>query len=87
VKRKCNLTLSLFLLYSTATFACYNNPMRINAGKIKDEDLELSLSHGTITKISEGNYEVRTDRQGTVVLTIKDKKKNNEIERIAFTVK
>ncbi len=68
-------------------YAGINNPMKINAGKIKDEDLEFSLSHGTITRVSEGNYLVRTDKQGTVILTLKDKKKNKEIERIAFTVK
>jgi hypothetical protein len=71
-----------YILYSGV-----NNPITISVHKIKDEDLEVSLSSGTITRISEGSYEAKMDKPGTAILTIWNKKENKEVEKVAFTVK
>lgn len=64
-----------------------STPVSIKVEKVKDEDLEITIDGGTISRISEGNYEATVDKPGTTILTIRDKKKNKEIGKVTFTVR
>lgn len=63
-----------------------DNPVAIQMGKAKDEDLEFTISNGSITRISEGNYNIRVDSPGRVILTVVNKRKKNESSRVSFEV-
>ncbi|SRR5258705_1778673 len=64
-----------------------DNPVTIQIDKVKDKDLELTISNGSITRISDGNYNIRVDSPGRVILTIVNKNKKNETSRVSFEVK
>lgn len=68
-------------------YAGTGNPMKIKVDRVKDEDLDLSLSNGTITRVSESHYVAKPLKAGSAILTVRDQKKGKEIERITFTVK
>ncbi|MCX6318244.1 MAG: hypothetical protein NTW29_13195 [Bacteroidetes bacterium] len=63
-----------------------SNIITVTVDKTADEDLEMSLSAGTINRVSEGKYEIKVDKPGTVLLTVRNKKKNKEVGRVSFTV-
>ncbi len=53
-----------------------DNPIEIKVAKVKDEDLEVSISEGSILRVSEGNYIIKTEKTGRIILSVYNKKKN-----------
>jgi GldM C-terminal domain len=53
-----------------------DNPIEIKVAKVKDEDLEVSVSDGSIKRVSEGNYIIKTEKTGRIILSVYNKKKN-----------
>ncbi|MGH2553680.1 MAG: energy transducer TonB [Chitinophagaceae bacterium] len=64
-----------------------DNLVRIEMYKVKDNDLEFNISEGSITRISEGQFNIRVENAGRIILTIINAKKKNESGRVSFDVK
>ena len=70
-----------FVLYAGA-----ENRMTIVADKVKAEDLEVTISQGSIIPKGNGNYTVRVAKPGRVIITLFNKK-HKEIGAASFEVK
>jgi hypothetical protein len=64
-----------------------DNVIKINVSKVKEEDLEVSLSQGTITPESDGNFHIKVNNPGKAILYITSKKRNKELGSVYFVVK
>ncbi len=64
-----------------------SNSVSIKAFKVKDEDLDISISQGIIVRVGDGNYEVKVDSPGKAIITIRNKKTNKEVGQVYFVVK
>lgn len=76
---------------STATpFTFYigtENELTINADKVKPEDIEVTISNGSITQITEGKYIVKVDKPGRVIVEVFNTKKKKLLGKTSFVVK
>lgn len=63
------------------------NLVRIKVNKVKDEDLQVTVSHGTVTKKGNGQYTVKLTRKDRVVIRVYNMKKNREEGASIFDVK
>jgi hypothetical protein len=63
-----------------------NNPVEIKVFKTKDEDLEITAANGTINKLGEGMYNVRTTANERVILSIFNSKKKKQVGRVSLSV-
>jgi len=70
-----------FVLYSGV-----ENHINIAAGKVKPEDLEITISQGSISPRGNGNYSVRVAKPGRVIITLFNKK-HKEIGAASFEVR
>jgi hypothetical protein len=68
-------------------FTATDNRIYIQARKVKNENLSVSISDGTITSIVDDQYIVRVDKPGRVTLTLYNKKNNKKIGAASFEVK
>jgi len=78
-----------FEILSKTPYVLYSgidNPLKIRARKIKPEDLEVTISQGIIIALGHGNYIVRQNATGRVVIQLFNKK-NKEIGAASFEVK
>ena len=64
-----------------------DNPLKINVSKVKKEDLEVSISQGTIILGDDGNFHLRVNNPGKAILYISTRKRNKEIGSVYFVVK
>src|SRR5688572_18075572 len=64
-----------------------DNMIRVKVDKVKKEDLELSMSQGTIELADDGAFHIRVNNPGKAILTINSRKKNKEIGSVYFIVK
>ncbi len=67
-------------------FMGMDNPITIKADKVKPEDLEVTLSEGTLIPKGNGNYIVRVNKPGRVILQLFNRKHKN-IGAASFEVK
>lgn len=51
------------------------------------DELEVTLSKGKVRKKENNEYELLVEEKGTVILTVRNKKKNTEAGKASFTVK
>ena len=63
-----------------------DNTIRINVARVKKEDMELSISQGTITA-DNGNFLIRVNNPGKAILSISNKKRNKVVSSVYFIVK
>ncbi len=64
-----------------------DNPLIIDIAKVKNKDLKLSISQGTITASEDGQFIARVTKPGRAVITIYSVKKDKELAQAGFEVK
>jgi len=69
-----------FVLYTGV-----DNSVSVHVNKVKDNDLQLTITQGTITANGDGNYTVRVNNPGRAIIEIFKKKKS--LASAYFTVK
>ena len=67
-------------------YAGIDNPITITADKVRAEDLQVTISQGSIIPKGDGNYIVRVNKTGRVVFHLFNKK-NKEIGSASFEVR
>jgi GldM C-terminal domain/Gram-negative bacterial TonB protein C-terminal len=72
--------------YPYQFFAGMDNKITISVNKVKDSDLTVSVSKGTIKALGDGGYVVRTQETGRVLLSIYNNKKNKPVGSASFVV-
>lgn len=64
------------------------NPITISAGRIKADDLQVTISQGSIVSKGDGNYIVKVNKAGRAVIELYNAKKGNKkIGAASFEVK
>jgi GldM C-terminal domain/Gram-negative bacterial TonB protein C-terminal len=64
------------------------NPVTISAGRVKTDDLQVTISQGTIVSKGDGRYVVKVNKPGRVVIELFNAKKGNKkIGAASFEVK
>ena len=76
------ITKTPFVLYANT-----DNPLSINVYKVKPEDVLLTISQGTITRMGEGRYVVKVSKPGRVIIRVYNSKKDKEVGAISFEVR
>jgi hypothetical protein len=74
------VTKTPFVLYSGK-----ENEMSIRVDKVKNEDINVAITKGTITKTAGNNYVVKVRGTGRAILTITGKK-NKELASVSFEI-
>jgi len=64
-----------------------DNIIMVKVDKLKNEDLEVSMSQGTVELSDDGTFHIRVNNPGKAILFINSKKRNKEIGSVYFTVK
>lgn len=64
-----------------------DNKIRINVEKVKKDDLEVSISQGTVTPGDDGNFHINVKAPGKAILYIKHKNRKKELGSVYFIVK
>jgi hypothetical protein len=76
---------------STATqYVLYkgiDNELKVDAGKVKPEDLQLTISSGSIVAGPNNTYIARVNKTGRVTVTLFNIKKEKEIGTVSFEVR
>jgi gliding motility-associated GldM-like protein/TonB-like protein len=78
-----------FEILSKAPYVFYSgidNPVKIRVRKIKPDDLQVTISQGTIIPLGHGDYIVRQNNTGRVVIRLFNKRKK-EIGSASFEVR
>lgn len=76
------LTKTPYTLYTNT-----NNELTIEVDKIKAENLEATISQGSITNNGDGTFIVRVTKPGRALISVYNKKKNNkELGTMSFQV-
>jgi GldM third domain/Gram-negative bacterial TonB protein C-terminal len=78
-----------FEIRSAEPFVFYtgvDNIITVSANRIKSEDLQVTISQGSIIPKGNGNYVVRVNRPGRVLVQLFNKK-NKEVGAASFEVK
>ena len=64
-----------------------DNIIRINVDRVKKDDLELTLSQGTISLDEDGSFRISVKNPGKVILYINQKNRKKELGSVYFVVK
>ena len=64
-----------------------DNEITVTADKIKPEDLQVTISKGTIKQIAEGKFVVRVNSPGRVLIELYNTKKDKSIGTASFVVR
>ena len=64
-----------------------DNQIKINVDKVKKDDLELTISQGTITLGDDGNFHINVKTPGKAILYINHKNRKKELGSVYFIVK
>jgi len=78
-----------FIIISEEPFVFFTgitNSITITANKVKSEDLEVTISQGSIISKGNGSYTVRVNKSGRVIVQLFNKKHKN-IGAASFEVK
>ncbi len=67
-------------------FTRTDNPVTIKADKVRPQDLQVTVSQGSITSLGDGNYKVKVSKTGRVVIRLYNLKKNREIGSFSIQV-
>ncbi len=63
-----------------------SNLVSIKVFKVKDEDLDVSISQGTIERKGGGDYEVKVNERGKAIITIRNNKNNKLLGAVYYRV-
>lgn len=67
-------------------FTGTDNQLNVEVRKVKPEDLQLTISKGSIKQTAEGKFVVRVNEPGRVVIELYNSKKNKKIGAASFEV-
>ncbi|GAB2815524.1 energy transducer TonB [Ferruginibacter profundus] len=67
-------------------FAATDNVITVTAEKVKPEDLQVTVSKGTIKQIAEGKFVVRVNEPGRVIFELFNTKKNKKVGSASIEV-
>ncbi|MEI9945027.1 MAG: energy transducer TonB [Chitinophagaceae bacterium] len=67
-------------------FTGTNNELKVEVNKVKNGDLNLTISQGTITPTGNGKFIAKVTRPGKAIVTVYNKK-NKEIASVYFEVR
>ncbi len=70
-----------------ALFAGTDNEISVTVEKVKPEDLQVTISKGTIKQTAEGKYIVKVTAPGRVIIELYNTKKDKKIGAASFEVK
>lgn len=68
-------------------FTDTDNEVRIAVDGVKDKDLDVSISSGTIERTGENNFNAIVKKTGRVIVTVSHLKKKKTLGQISFEVK
>jgi hypothetical protein len=63
------------------------NLVKVRVNKVKDEDLLVTVSHGTVTKSGNGQYIIKVTKKDRVIIRVYNSRKDKEIGAAIFDVK
>lgn len=79
-----------FDLTTTTPFTFYTgveNELTITADKVKPENIDVTVSKGSISQIAEGKFVIKVDNPGRVIIEVFNTKKNKSLGTASFEVK
>jgi GldM C-terminal domain/Gram-negative bacterial TonB protein C-terminal len=79
-----------FDLTTVTPFTFYTgveNELTVTADKVKPENIDVTISKGSIKQIAEGKYIVKVDKPGRVIIEVFNTKKNKSLGTASFEVK
>ncbi len=68
-------------------FLGIENKISVDVNKVKEEDLQLTISNGSIIRNAGGGFTVKVTRAGRAIIEIYNAKKNKRIGAASFEVK
>ncbi|MBK6634483.1 MAG: hypothetical protein IPG38_09310 [Chitinophagaceae bacterium] len=68
-------------------FTGTDNIINVNIRRVKNNNLTLAISKGTITQTEDGRFIARVNEPGRVTITVNNKKNNSELGIASFEVK
>lgn len=68
-------------------FIGIENTVTVDVPKVKDEDLQLTISQGTVVRNANGGFTAKVTRVGRAIIEIYNKKKNKKVGAASFEVK
>ena len=71
-----------FVLYANT-----DNAVGISIRKVKSDDLDVSITGGTVKPAGDGNFIVRVNKTGRAVMHIRSIKKGKELAAVSFDVR
>lgn len=63
------------------------NLVKVRVNKVKDEDLLVTVSHGTVIKSGNGQYIIKVTKKDRVIIRVYNSRKDKEIGAAIFDVK
>lgn len=63
------------------------NNITIAVNKVKPEDLEVSISQGSIINKGDGLFVAKVNKPGRAIVSISNSKKNKELAEVSFEVR
>jgi TonB family protein len=79
-----------FELTTATSFTFYTgveNELTVTVDKVKPENIDVTISKGSIKQIAEGKYIVKVDTPGRVIIEVFNTKKNKSLGTASFEVK
>jgi hypothetical protein len=68
-------------------FTGTDNIINVDIRRVKNSNLTLSISKGTITQTDDGQFIARVNEPGRVIITVNNKKNNTQLSAASFEVK
>lgn len=68
-------------------FIGVENELTITADKVKPENIDVTISKGSIKQIAEGKYMVKVNQPGRVIIEVFNNKKNKSLGSASFEVR
>jgi hypothetical protein len=79
-----------FDIISKIPFVLYTgsgNELTVKVDRVKDEDVHLTISQGTVTASGDGKFIARVNKPGRVIIDIYNSRKNKKIGSASFEVR
>ncbi len=64
-----------------------DNPVTVSVKRMKDDDLQVTVSHGTVTKAGNGKYMIKLTKKDRVIIRVYNRKKDQEIGSAIYDVR
>lgn len=68
-------------------FTKTDNALTVKVKKVKQQDIQLTTTHGSITNMGNGRYVAKVSKPGRVIIRVYDTKKDKEIGAMSFEVR